>query len=73
LTALGADPSKIVQSHEQPSHKNQGELNECRQRLIWCRRALVKDVLACKQREKEARIKVLDKPAAEGQRVNVEY
>jgi hypothetical protein len=30
-------------------------------------------VLACKQREKEARIKVLDKPAAEGQRVNVEY
>lgn len=49
-----------------------GEQNGCRQRLIWHRRALAKNVLACKQREKEARLKVLDELAAEGQRVNVE-
>lgn len=35
------------------------------------RRALTSDVLAYKQREKEARLKVLDELAAEGQRLNL--
>lgn len=37
------------------------------------RRAFTKDVLAYKQREKEARLKVLDELAAEGQRLNMGY
>lgn len=37
------------------------------------RRALTKDVLAYKQREKEARIKVLDELVAESQRLNLGY
>ncbi len=37
------------------------------------RRALTSDVLAYKQREKEARLKVLDELAAEGQRLNMGY
>ena len=37
------------------------------------RRALTMDVLAYKQREKEARLKVLDDLAAEGQRLNMGY
>lgn len=37
------------------------------------RRALVSDVLTYKQREKEARLKVLDELAAEGQRLNMGY
>jgi excisionase family DNA binding protein len=37
------------------------------------RRALTSDVLAYKQREKAARLKVLDELAAEGQRLNMGY
>lgn len=37
------------------------------------RRALTRDVLAYKQREKDARLKVLDELAAEGQRLNMGY
>lgn len=50
-----------------------GEQNGCRQRLVWYRRALAKNVQAYKQREKEARLKVLDELAAEGQRLNMGY
>ncbi|HSI61560.1 MAG TPA: helix-turn-helix domain-containing protein [Candidatus Saccharimonadia bacterium] len=37
------------------------------------RRALTRDVLAYRQREKEARLKVLDELAAEGQQLNMGY
>lgn len=37
------------------------------------RRALASDVLAYKEREKQARLKILDELAAEGQRLNMGY